>query len=270
MDSDRSGLQNQLSDWGYNVKPEILLSPEFGPDPVREEMEKCSLAIFLLGAVYDKFVEDQIEIARELNKRLIFWIHPAKAKAADPRQRDMLARLAKTLPAGAQFLGGASIRGMLDQFQGALQPKQEPSAPDAPQSGLAKVYLIYDSTLPAESQSAARLGDLLHKQDLEVLRSERDVHHEQFMRASDGVLLFRSIHPEPDNWLQSYLKDLRYAGAMFEKEPEAKALLVSTPERIQQDLRGIDVVPYHEPFAPERLAPFINKLRKSGAAYASR
>jgi hypothetical protein len=234
-------------------------------------MERSSLAVFLLGGVYDKFVEDQIEIARELNKRIIFWIHPAKAKAAEQRQCNMLDHLAKELPVDAQFLGGVSIRGMIDQLQGALQPKLEPPAAGAaPASGFAKVYLIYDSTLPAESQTAGHLSDMLHNLDLEVLRSERDGNHEQFMRASNGVLLFRSVHSEPDNWLQSYIKDLRYADAMFEKEPDAKALLVSSPERIHQDLRGIDVVPYDEPFSGERLMPFINKLRGSGAACASR
>ncbi len=269
MEGDRRDLQNQLADWGYNVKPDILLSPEFGTDAVREEMEGCSLAIFLLGGLYDRFVEDQIEVAQEMKKRLVFWISPGKAKTAEQGQSALISRIRETLPASSQILGGASIRGMIDQLQGALKQEEEPAVTPAADAGLAKVYLIYDSTLTTESQTANRLSDILREQNLEVLRSERDANHGQLMRASNGVLLLRAANTDPDNWLQSYVKDLRYANEMFEKEPDVKALLVSHPERIKQDLKNIDVVVYDEPFFPGRLNGFIGKL-KTKAAHVSR
>jgi hypothetical protein len=123
--------------------------------------------------------------------------------------------------------------------------------------------------LATESQTANRLSDMLRNRNLEVLRSERDVNHEQLMRASNGVLLLRVANLDPDNWLQSYVKDLRYAHEMFEREPDAKALLISKPERIKQDLRNIEVVPYAEPLSPGGLDPFIDKLRKLKATDAS-
>lgn len=270
MDTDRSDLLNQLADWGYNVKPEILLSQDFGLEPVREEMGKCTLAIFLLGSVYDEFLEDQVKAAQELNKRIVFWIHPSKLRTADEHQSALIDRIREDLPAGAQILGGASIRSMIEQLRGALEPKEEMAAAAAPGAGRAKVYLIYDSTLATESQTANRLGEMLRESHLEVLHNERNTNHDQLMRTSNGVLVFRAANVEPDHWLGAYVKDLRFAKEIFEKEPAAKALLVSKPERIKQDLTGIDVLGYDEPFSAGTLAPFIDKLRTNGAPDAGR
>jgi hypothetical protein len=104
---------------------------------------------------------------------------------------------------------------------------------------------------------------MLSERHLEVLRSERDANHEQLMRDSNGVLLFRAATLEPDYWLGSYVKDLRYAKEMFEKGPTTRALLVSKPERIKQDLTGIDVLGYDEQFSAGRLAPFLKRLRQT-------
>jgi TIR domain len=267
MDGDRTNLQNQLTDWGYNVKPEILLSPEFGIELVQEDMEKCMMAIFLLGGGYDPFVEDQIKVAQELKKRTVFWIHPARSKAADEKQSGMIARLRDQLPAAAEVLGGASIRSMVEQLQEVLERREEAPAGAPLEAGVAKVYLIYDGTLTAEAQTANRLGDMLRERRVEVLRNERDANHEQLMRDANGVLLLRTATLEPDYWLGSYVKDLRFAKQMFEKEPAARALLVSKPDRITEDLTGIDVLGYDESFSAGRLTPFIDKVRQRGAAH---
>ena len=44
----------------------------------------------------------------------------------------------------------------------------------------------------------------------------------------------------------------------------AKAVLVAEPARIQGDARNTPVFPYLEPFSPEILDPFFDKLKQAG------
>src|ERR1035438_4408839 len=76
MYKEREELERELKDKGFNVKPEILLDSTFGKGPVRKAMDKASLAIFVLGRVYDEFTAEQIEVAQELGKPAVFWVQP--------------------------------------------------------------------------------------------------------------------------------------------------------------------------------------------------
>lgn len=273
MDAERKDLQNQLSDYGYNVRPGIPLSADYGLDPVREEMEETSVVIFVLGGVYDKFTEDQIDVAKELGKRTIFWVHPGKSKTTGKAQENLLSRIreAQDLPPGSQVLGGVSLRAMIEQLWGVLQGQEEPKTPppDA-NSGVAKVYLLYDTTMPGESRIATRLRDMVAQEKLVVFQSGQDGDHEQLMRASNAVLLFRSVNPDPDWWLKFNVKELAYAKEMYKREPDfdAKAVLVAEPARVQEEARNIPVFPYLEPFSPKTLDPFFDKLRRARRANA--
>ena len=260
MYKEREELERELKDKGFNVKPEILLDSTFGKGPVRKAMDKASLAIFVLGRVYDEFTAEQIEVAQELGKPAVFWVQPGVG------QKDMLGRLPDPgeLPPGSEVLGGRAIRQMIDQLLEKLKPRPAPEAAPA-DSGVARVYLNYDSTLPEDSRIAIRISEVLRGRKFEVVQSGRDGDHDRLMRTSNAVLLFRAANPNPDPWLKFNAMELALASQIFEKKPDfaAKALLVTEPARIQAQAAGVPVYPYSEPFAPETLEPFFESLRRA-------
>jgi hypothetical protein len=260
MHKEREELKRELKDRGFTMQPEVLLGSEFGKGPILKAMDKVSHAIFVLGGVYDEFTAEQIEAAQELGKPVVFWIQPGTG------QRDMLARIhdLPELPAGSEVLGGRSIREMIAQLLGKLKPR-ETIEPAARSSGISRVYVNYDTTLPEDSRIGARIADVVRDRNLEAVQSGRDGDHDRLMRISNGVLLLRAAHPNPDQWLQFNAMELALAGQIFEKKPDfaAKALLVADPARIQAQAAGVPVYPYAEPFAPETLDPFFGRLSRT-------
>jgi len=111
---------------------------------------------------------------------------------------------------------------------------------------------------------------VVRERKFEVVQSGRDGDHELLMRSSNAVLLFRVAHPSPDQWLKLNAMELVLAGQIFEKKPDfaAKALLVTDPARIQARAAGIPVYSYAEPFAPETLEPFFDRLGRARSADA--
>src|ERR1017187_1418894 len=73
---EREALERELKDRGFTIKPEILLSSDFGKGPILNAMDRVSHAIFVLGSVYDEFTAEQIEAAQDLGKPVVFWIQP--------------------------------------------------------------------------------------------------------------------------------------------------------------------------------------------------
>ena len=249
MSDEYRDVRNQLSEDSYNVRPDPPLSADFGLEPVREELDRAEkLAVFLLGGVYDRFVEDQIGIAAELGKPIVFRVHSGKSRNADQKQKDLLIRVERSRdesPKGSEVLGGASVRQFLDRLSGVFR-RQGKQKDAASRNGAVKVYLIYDSTLADESQAAARVGDMLREKRVEV-RTERDGEHEQLMRSSNGLLLLRAVSSTPDNWLKLSVRELSYAQEMYQRDAafDVKAALVAEPARIGQ-AAGVDVLPYSE------------------------
>ena len=264
---DRKDLENELKDRGFTVKPKVPLDPTFGKGPIRDAMDGVSHAIFVFGAVYEEFTADQIQVARELGKPVVYWLQPGSG------QMEMLRRIQDLgeLPKGSERLGGLSIREMIEQVKGKLKPR-ETIEPAAAISGIARVYINYDTTLPEDSRIAARLAGVVRERNFEVVQSGRDGDHDRLMRTSNGVLLFRAAHPDPDQWLKFNAMELALAGQIYQKNPDfaAKALLVTEPARIRDQAAGVPVYSWSEPFAPETLTPFFDKLRTAGSADAGR
>jgi hypothetical protein len=230
-------------------------------------MENVALAVFIFGGVYDEFTDIQVEVAQELCKPVVFWVRPGK-------EREHICGRINALrgnPEDSEVLGGRSLREMADQLLEKLKPKPAPQEA-VPDSGKARVYLNYDSTLPEDSRIATRIGEVIRGRNLEVVRSGREGDHQGLMRTSQAVLLFRAANPKPDEWLNEYAKELALPWQIFEKSADfdAKALLVTEPERVRVlKAAGVPVYPYSEAFA-ETLDPFFDSLRKARSADAPR
>ena len=237
-------------------------------DSIRSAMDGVSHAIFILGAVYDEFTAEQIEAAQELGKPVAFWVRPGSG------QRDMLKRIEglAELPAGSEILGGRSIREMIPQLLAKLKPR-ETIEPAAPSSGIARVYLNYETKLPEDARIAARVADVVCDRKLEVVRNVRDGDHERLMRSANAVLVIRAAHAYPDEWLKLNAMELALSGQIYEKNPDfaAKALLVVTePARIRAQAAGVPIYSWTEQFPPETLNPFFDKLQAARSADAGR
>lgn len=265
MHEAREELERELKDKGFTVGPDVLLDFTFPDDSIRRAMDKISHALFVLGGDYDEFAARQIEVAKELGKPVVFWIQPGE------KQKDMLRRIDELteLPPGSEVLGGRSIRELIPQVLEKLRPRKAAETA-APVSGTARVYLNYDTTLADDSRIAAHIGDVVRARKFEVVQSGRDGDHDQLMRTSNAVLLFRAANPHPDEWLKLNAMELALATRIFERQPDfdAKALLVTEPARIQAQAPGVPVYSYSEPFAPETLEPFFARLRRSISADA--
>jgi hypothetical protein len=266
MYKEREELAQTLKDRGFTIKPEILLDAGFGKGPIRKAMEKATFVLFVFGATFDEFTNDQIEVAQELGKPVVFWVQPGAG------QKDTLRRIHELRPPGSEILGGRSIQEMIPQLLEKLKPKPAPQ--DAgPDSGTLRVYLNYDSTLPEDSRLAMRIGEVVRGRNLEVARSGREGDHQGLMRTSQAVLLFRAANPKPDEWLNEYARELALPWQIFEKSADfdAKALLVTEPERVRVlKAAGVPVYPYSEPFEPETLGPFFDSLRSARSSDAAR
>jgi hypothetical protein len=265
MLSEREELTRELKDRGFTIKPAFLPDSSFGKKAILKAMDNVSHAIFVFGGEYDKFTADQIEAARELGRPAVFWVQPGEDSDKMRRLIDDLGKL----PNGSEVLGGRSIREMLPALLEKVKPRETP-APAQPVSGAASVYLNYDTTLPEDTRIAANIAGLVRERNFEVVQRGRDGDHDRLMRAAGAVLLFRAAHPDPDEWLKQNARELAFAGQIYEKNPDfaAKALLVADPARIQALSRGVPAYAYSDPFQPETLTPFFDKLRTAGAAHA--
>jgi hypothetical protein len=262
MQEEWSQFRTQFLDYGYDIRPRVMLTPAF-EGLVEAELDRSLLAIFLLGGVDNEFVEGQIRTAKEMKRRLIVWVHPRKAKE---RQAELLTRVLTDAPAGSQVFGGNSIREFIQDLVDLLKPKPAVAPATSDHSG-DSVYLMHDGNQAVEAGRADRLRALIREQDLTVLPdngiSLTQEMHDRFMRQCDGLLLYRGQVSGPDKWLFQNLSQVQFAEKMYDlgKPLKAKTLLLANPAQVA-GLPGLDVVPYSEPFTATVLQPFFAKMRQ--------
>jgi hypothetical protein len=265
MEPDRTRLEDELTGHGYKVRPGFALNEDFGAETLAAELDPCSRAIFLLGGHHDPFVSQQIEQAIAFNKPCLFWIHPRLSLNATPEQQRLLQHLQdrRDLPAGSEILGGQSIPALWS----ALEPKLKDNPPKpaaATESTKPSVYLIFDATLSAESDAAAHLTGILNNRNLQVIQSKNFDDHQDLMHTSDAALLLRTTKPEPDDWWLRLLAQEVILSTRF----ASKALVLADTTRLKLTPGDIPVLPYSQPFSPQTLDPFIDKLQRARGAHA--
>jgi len=254
MRTEREELIRELKDRGFTIKPDYLLDPWYGKDAIRRAMDKVTHVIFILCVAPDDFTSDQIEVAQELGRPVVYWTRPGSAVGLPE------------LPAGSERLGGRSIRELIPQLLEKLKPRETPE-PAPSSTGAAQVYLNYDTTLPEDARIAERIAVEVSDRKLEVLRSARDGGHEQRMRSANAVLVIRAAHPHPDEWLKLNAMELVLAKQIYQKDPDflAKGLLVADPARLGTMAAGVPLYAWSDRFSPQTLEPFFEKLRAADA-----
>ena len=271
-------LRNELQAQGYNVRPEALVDATFDRQMLRDEIDRSKMSVHVLGGTYDSFAELQVNLAIGLGRPVLTWMHPGLTPTADPRQTAFLKTISEStaLPKGSQRLGGASIRDMVMDLLDLLRPRPDPLPLPEGAANAQRVYLLYDPTTPLDSQFAGVLETLMSQRHLTVFKpdptiashSDKLLRHKQFLRESDGVLLYWD--GAPVKWLESTMPDVVLAELRLRRPPLAKACLVSDPRPLELlahlQLAGLNrpqIIRRDDPFDPARLDTFFDSVQKA-------
>jgi hypothetical protein len=276
-------LREELHAKGYDVQPEGLRDSGFADELIRSELEDALLSIHLLGRVYDPFVQRQIQLAADLEQKLVFWLESGTDAAADENQARLLASLRNghrpdrqgiALPDGWEFLPPLTPRALMEAVLEILKPKppqvlaQPPAA-----SGVPRVYIVHDATTEEDAQIAATLQKEIHtREKMEVILSRADLpspaelqlRHRMLLQTCEGVLLCRKAAPQ--EWLVQVAPEVLLADQLLRRqEPlKSKAFLLPDPAP-WSEWPKLKVIPYSPQFRPGDLEPFLAPLRAEGS-----
>ena len=251
---ERRSLLRELSVSDFDVRPNFSLSAAVDDDTLRTTVDGAQLAIFTLGAAYDGFVQKQLDQCRERGVPITYWIDTRKGDPA-PNQAKLIATLRDQ---GHAVLNGPSVRQVAEQVIGRLRFKSDtPLATDGPK----KVFLLYDTTTPADGDFANRtLGQMIRDQgltvftpDVKLISADRLQDRDRFLEKFDGVLLYRDQAPE--GWLWPNVMELSVAAT-------AKGCVLG-PTQADLFSRYVPVIPHGTDFGPEKLAPFFAQLQEA-------
>jgi hypothetical protein len=271
-------LRKELLSQSYDVQPEGRRDSTFSDKLVRGEMESALLSIHLLGGTYDAFGEHQIDLAAELERRLVFWFPEEAERTADERQRILLGLIRngrrgdnKELPRGWALLVEKSPWKLSQEILAMLKPQREaPPFLQRTKAG-AHVYLLCDPTTREDTAFAAGLQkELRDKEGMEVFLPQADLpsaadftrQHQTLLRDCDGVLLYRDVAPE--QWLLQTVPQVLFAERLVNRPPlRSKAMLLSDPAPWEGH-RDVKVIARTAGFQLKDLEPFLIPLRAHG------
>jgi hypothetical protein len=289
LQDERDAIRRDLQQHGYTVLPARTLSP-VGTEveaEVREDLDRCSMSIHLIGNHYSlvpenattSLVEIQNELAIERGERGGFtrfvWIPPG-IEVSDPRQQEVIERLRMDPRMGPR---ADLLEKPLDELRTVIQdalerdraaraaPPPSPTASPAVSTGVRSVYLIYE-----QSDTAAVLpwADFLFDQGVDVVHPIFDGDeaairecHEESLRTSDGVVIFDvAAHPL---WLRRKFSELRKIPGYGRTKPAPVAAVCLLPPKTpaKQQLRSHEaiVISQWDGLAPDTWLPFITRLK---------
>jgi hypothetical protein len=266
-------LRDNLKDNGYDVQPEGPRDEGFSEDFVRSEIEHALLSVHLLGTVHDPFAQTQIQLAADLERRLMFWFAPGRP---DANQTQLIKNLRAgrrpdrpdlTLPPGWEALGHLTPRRFIEEVLAALAPKPpQPPRPD----GAPRIYIVHDAKTEEDAHIALTLQKKIGaREHIKVLLSPPDERqHLDLLQTCEGVLLCRKSAPEA--WLDHMAPKVLLAERLFPQAPlKSRAFLVSNPARWRA-WPNLKVFPYTPEFQLEDLEPFLAPLRAEGSVALGR
>jgi len=286
--SARDRLKRELMERGHVVLPDRPL-PLSGPQleaAVKECLERCTVAVHLVGSVYGLVPEAAEHSMVELQNRItsqwveadgdrltrLIWL-PRERPEPETRQAEFIRQLVED-PAAQR--GADLVEGSLEEFKEILidlvTPKAEPASegpaartgPDGPR----RVYLICDR---ADEEAVEPLEDYLFDQGFEVAtpvfegnEPEIAVMHRQNLLHCDAVLIYYGHGSK--GWVETKLMDLQQAPGYGRKQPiVAKVVYVAPPleDRRKQRFRTHQATVVHcdEAWNPDLLGPFVAGLK---------
>ena len=288
LQDERDAIRRDLQQHGYTVLPARTLSP-VGTEveaEVREDLDRCSMSIHLIGNHYSlmpensttSLVEIQNELAIERGERggftRLVWIPPG-IEVSDPRQQEVIDRLRMDprMGPGADLLEKpldelrTVIQDALERQRAARVAPPSPAAAPAAATGVRSVYLIYDQH---DAAAVSPWADFLFDQGIEVVHpifdgDEPTVRecHEESLRTADGVVIFDlAAHPL---WLRRKFSELKKIPGYGRTKPAPVAAVCLLPPKTsaKEQLRSHEamVISQWDGLMPESWLPFIARLK---------
>jgi serine/threonine protein kinase len=249
VQDERDRIRRELLERGHRVLPDAPL-PMLSRDvetTVLECLEKCTLAIHLLGRHYGVTPEDSSESIPALQLRLtaeqtrrpdlqrLIWL-TGGGQFADQRQQAFVLRVQEdpALHQSAEIIEGNLNLLKKDLIRRLTPPEAKPkqATPSRAAGGAAKLYLICD---PKDEPQVEALEDYLFDHGLEVSLPAfdgEDAHaatlHQDNLRTCDAVLIYYGAAPKA--WVDIKLRELlKAAGYGREKPIAVQAVYVAPP-----------------------------------------
>jgi hypothetical protein len=304
VQDERDRIRRELLERGHQVLPDAHL-PMLSRDveaTVRQCLEKCTIAIHLLGRRYGVTPEDSSESIPALQLRLtaevvrgqapfsesagdrlpknvpdplqrLIWL--AGGEIADERQRAFVQRVQEdpALHQRAEIIEGNLNLLKKDLIRRLSPPEKKPkeAAPSKAAAGAPKLYLICDAK---DEPRVEALEDYLFDQGLEVSLPAFDgadadaaALHQENLRVCDAVLVYYAAAPKA--WVDIKLRELLKAAGYGREEPIAvQAVYIAPPHDHRKERyrsHQADVIRQLDEFAPStELDAFIRKIKEEG------
>lgn len=288
VQDERDRIRRELLERGHMVLPDAPL-PMLSRDvaaAVAQCLQKCTIAIHLLGRRYGVTPEDSSESIPALQLRLtaeqtqrpglqrLIWL-AGDGQIADDRQRAFVQRVQED---PALHLRAEIIEGNLNLLKKdlirRLSPPEKPKEPAPAKAATAapKLYLICD---PKDEPQVEALEDYLFDQGLEVSLPAFDgadadaaALHQDNLKTCDAVLVFYGAAPK--TWVDIKLRELlKAAGYGREGAIAVQAVYVAPPhdhrkERYRSHQAG--VIRQGDQFTPSaELDAFIGQIKETYA-----
>lgn len=288
LQDERDAIRRDLQQHGYTVLPTRTLSP-IGTEvesEVREDLDRCSMSIHLIGNHYSlvpenamtSLVEIQNELAIERGERggftRLVWVAPGM-QVSDPRQQEVIDRLRMDPRMGprADLLEKpldelrTVIHETLERERAAKTTPPSPALSTAASAGVPSVYLIYDQ---GDAAAISPWADLLFDQGVDVVHpvfegDEPAVRecHEESLRSSDGVVIFdAAAHPL---WLRRKFSELKKIPGYGRTKPAPVVAVCQLPPKTpdKERLRSHEamVISQWDGPSPDPWLPFIARLK---------
>ena len=256
MQGERDRMRRELLERGHMVLPEtpLPLAARELDRVVRGHLEKCSIAIHLLGHHYGVTPEDSAESlpclqlklsadhARQHQLMRYLWL-PGMNVVKDPRQQEFLRQVHEdpVLHHGAEIMEGDLSLLKREVIRWLEPPKPKPAAlPAAPAAGATKsadsplkVYLICE---PRDEGAIEPLEDYLFAQGFDVCLPAFDgsdadaeaLHRENLLTCDAAIVFFGAA---PRAWVDIKLRELLKAAGSGRPEPiSPQAVYVAPPD----------------------------------------
>jgi Protein kinase domain/Domain of unknown function (DUF4062) len=251
VQDERDRIRRELLERGHLVLPDAPL-PILSRDveaTARQCLEKCTIAIHLLGRHYGVTPEDSSESMPALQVRLsaeqaqrpelqrLIWMAGSSGEIADERQRTFVSRVQedRALHHRADIIEG-NLNLLKRELIRRLSPAEEkPKA--APRrkatGGVPKLYLICD---PKDEPQVEALEDYIFDQGLEVSLpafdgddAEAAALHQDNLLHCDAVLVYYGAAPKA--WVDIKLREVLKAGGYGRAQPIAlQAVYIAPPD----------------------------------------
>lgn len=293
LQTERDRIRRELIERGHMVLPEtpLPLSAKELERVVRGHLDKCSMAIHLLGTNYGVTPEDSAESlpclqvklsvqhARQKPFKCYFWM-PGVAQVTDARQKSFLQQVQEDpmLHDNAEIMEGDLSLLKRELIRWLEPPKPKPSALAAPAAvksadGPPKVYLICE---PRDEGSIEPLEDYLFAQGLDVCLPAFDgsdadaeaLHRENLLTCDAAMVYFGAA---PRAWVDIKLRELLKAAGSGRSGPiRVQAVYIAPPEDHRKErFRSLQarVIRQGTEFKHDaELEAFVTELKGVGAA----